>query len=338
LKSATPSNSTNSANAALRVITLPSPLAPGLVGAWFNGASNFTDVSGYSPAGSHDGYIVPSGNTQWALTNDVPPGRTGYSFWTYTNVCGLAISNSSTLDAKYTSTFDTITNAFTVTLWSRGFPGQWNSFLSKFGETENGWQLRDIGSQGYGGIFPTSYGSPDFTVRDNNAGALLLGVSAGDDMGVTNRISDGNWHFYAGAFNAFTGIRSLYVDGLLVGQETNNNPCIPALPEHVVIAGKDSSPGNSFGSFSALEVYDVRIYNYSLTTSELADVQSGLQDTPTLTSQLNASLNQLVLTWNEGVLQTTTNLLSPWTTLTNASPFTNSIILTNPQQFFRVQN
>ena len=333
-----PNNSTNSANAALTVITLPSPLAPGLVGAWFNGASNFTDVSGYSPAGSHDGYIVPSGNTQWALTNDVPPGRTGYSFWTYTNVCGLAISNSSTLDAKYTSTFDTITNAFTVTLWSRGFPGQWNSFLSKFGETENGWQLRDLGSQGYGGIFPTSYGAPDFTVRDNNAGALLLGVSAGDDMGVTNRISDGNWHFYAGAFNAFTGIRSLYVDGLLVGQETNNNPCIPALPEHVVIAGKDSSPGNSFGSFSALEVYDVRIYNYSLTTSELADVQSGLQDTPTLTSQLNASLNQLVLTWNEGVLQTTTNLLSPWTTLTNTSPFTNSIILTKPQQFFRVQN
>ena len=117
-----PNNSTNSANAALTVLTLPSAPVPGLVGQWFDGASNFTDVSGYSPAGSHDGYIVPSGNTKWFLTNDAPAGRTGFSFWTLTNVCGLAISNSFTLDAHYTSTFDTITNAFTVTLGPR-LPG-----------------------------------------------------------------------------------------------------------------------------------------------------------------------------------------------------------------------
>ena len=209
--------------------------------------------------------------------------------------------------------------------------------MSKFGESEAGWQLRDLGSQSYGGIWPLSSGAPDFTVRDNNAGSELLGVSAGDDMGTANQISDGNWHFYAGAYNAFTGIRSLYVDGSLVALETNNNPCIPALAEHVVIAGKDSSPGNSFGSYSALEMFDVRIYNYTLTPAELTQVQTQAQQMPTLTSQVFPG-GQMVLTWNLGLLQTTTNLLSPWTTLTNTSPFTNSINPAVPQQFFRAQD
>ena len=329
-------SSTNSVPVALNLVTLPSLPAHALVGQWFGGASNFKDASGYSPAGSHDGYIVPSGNLSWALTNDVPPGRTGVSFWTYTNVCGLAISNSSTLDANYTSTFDSITNAFTVTLWARGFPGQWNSFVSKFGETENGWQVRDLGSQPYGGILPTSYGAPSFTVRDNNAGSLLMGVSAGDDMGVTNRISDGNWHFYAGVFNALTGIRSLYLDGVVVAQETNNNPCIPALPEHLVIAGKDSSPGNSFGSFSALEIYDVRLYNYDLNQSQVTQVQTPPPQVPTLTSSY--ANGQYVLTWSNGTLQTTTNLLSGWTPVTTSSPYTIPVSTTNKQVFFRVSN
>ena len=53
---------TNSVNAVLTVVTLPAPPAPALVGEWLNGASNFKDVSGYQPAGTHDGYIVPTGN------------------------------------------------------------------------------------------------------------------------------------------------------------------------------------------------------------------------------------------------------------------------------------
>jgi hypothetical protein len=309
------------------------------VGQWFAGASNFTDVSGYSPAGTHDGYIVTNGTPGWFLTNDVPAGRTGYSFRTTGTTTGLAISNSSTLDANYTNTFDANTNAFSVTLWAKGFPGSWNPFMTKFGESESGWQLRDLGSQSVGGTWPTSYGAPAFTVRDSNAGTELLGVSAGDDMGPTNQIADGNWHFYAGSFSALTGNRYLYVDGVLRAEETNNTPCIPAAAEHVIIAGKDSPPGNSFGSFAALEIYDARIYNYDLTQPQVTAIQHiGIQ--PTLTSQYNAALGTYTLTWNYGALQTTTNLLSGWTTLTNASPFalTNNINLTLPQQFFRVQN
>ena len=96
---------------------------PTLVGQWLNGAGSFADVSGYSPTGTHDGYLVGAGHYQF--TNDVPPGKSGKSLYFPNSETGIAISNSSTLDANYTSTFDSpINGAFTVSCWAKGFPGQ----------------------------------------------------------------------------------------------------------------------------------------------------------------------------------------------------------------------
>ena len=47
--------------------------SPSVVGEWLAGATNLTDVSGYSPAGTHDGYIVGTGH--YLFTNDVPLGQ-----------------------------------------------------------------------------------------------------------------------------------------------------------------------------------------------------------------------------------------------------------------------
>ncbi|MGA2853886.1 MAG: LamG-like jellyroll fold domain-containing protein, partial [Verrucomicrobiota bacterium] len=254
-----------SSNALLAIQT------PSLVGEWLNGtaaATNLVDVSGYSLAANHGAYIVGNGNL--VFTNDVPPGKTGYSAFFYNGDTGLAISNSSTWDANYDSTFDNqINNAFTVSCWGRGFPAGWYPFVSKWGEgrphnsPDGGWQLRADGN----GI------NPCFTVRDEQIGTFGYGCNtndATDDMATTLVAgNDGCWHFYSGTFNAVTGIRCLYVDGVLAAQETNNVQYDLASWAHLCIGGKDLPPGNSFGFFSTFEIYDVRIYNYALTNGVL---------------------------------------------------------------------
>ena len=50
--------------------------------------------------------------------------------------------------------------------------------------------------------------------------------------------------------NANTGVRDLYVDGMLAAQETNNVAYHLAPFAHLCIGAKDSAPGNNFGFFS----------------------------------------------------------------------------------------
>ena len=227
-----------SSNALLAIKT------PTLVGEWLNGsaaATNssgaFVDVSGYSLATNHGVYLVGAGNV--TLVNDAPPGKTGYSAIFNDGASELAISNSSTLDASYDTTFDgQIDNAFTVSCWGKGWPGTWNPFMSKWGEAgpEGGWQLRKEGT--------TSYSC--FTVRDNNAGGLVFGdtTAALDDMATTNYASgEGGWHYYVGTFDSNTGIRCLYVDSVLVAQETNNVAYNLAPFAHLCIGAKDRLAG-----------------------------------------------------------------------------------------------
>jgi len=252
--------SATSSNAVLSIET------PSLVGEWLGGAANLADVSGYSAPGTHDGYIV--GASHYRFTNDVPSGKTGQSLVFYNGDTGLAISNSSTLDARYVNTFDNpINNAFSVTCWAKGFPGQWSPWVSKFGETEAGWQLRDDGSVSNGQTYSC------FTVRNGGVGANSLGTDVygnPDDMATRSIASDdGNWHLYAGIFSAATGLRSLYVDGVLAAQETGNAAYTLAAAEHLCIGAKDSPPGNSFGNESIFEIYDVRVYNYDLSSTQV---------------------------------------------------------------------
>jgi hypothetical protein len=268
---------------------------------------------------------------------------------------GLAISNSSTFDANYTNDYDnTMQGAFTVMTWAKGFPGSgsWNPFVSKWGESppESGWQLREDGSTG------AQYAC--FTVRNGSAGAVTLGAAVygnSDDMATRSVVTgnDGKWHNYAGVFDSVTGNRSLYIDGVLAAHETGNVADILAAAEHLCIAAKDSSPGSNpgvttnYGNYSTMRLYDVRIYNYPLTLSQvttaaqLAPTLPTLTDTASLPAQVPTGSEgsyyggQFVLAWSTGTLQVSTNLANPvWTKLTNTSPYTN--IMTNQQMFFKV--
>jgi beta-xylosidase len=302
-----------------------------LLGHWLAGAANFRETSGYAPAGTFDGFAVASGSHYF--TNDVPPNVTGVSL--YLNNSGIGISNTCMAwDSHYTSAFDNnITNSFTVMCWAKGWPGGWNPWVSKFGESESGWQLRTDGSDS---IYPC------WTIRNNGVGTVTLGVAVygnPDDMASRSIAigNDGKWHHYAGTFDAGLGVRCLYVDGVLAASETGNTPCIIAATNRLMLGAKDSGSSTAssggYGNYFTGNLYDVRIYNSAVSQTQIRSIAALTPPSPT--SQFVGG-NQLVVTWTWGTLLEATNLLGPWTAVQAASPYTNS--LTAPQQFFRVSN
>jgi hypothetical protein len=296
------------------------------VGQWLTGgAQSLADVSGFSPAGKHDA-VVQSGSVIW--TNDVPSHAPAGSYSLYFNNAGLTISNSSALmDANYTNTFDDeIYKDMTVMCWAKGFPGQWNPWVSKDGDSGNtlpvvGWQLR------VNNVGP-------------NAAWTIRGTGGNEDMTSSVGSNDGNWHQYTGTYSASTGVRSLYLDGVLVATQTGQGPYSPIRASHLMIGGKDNGPGISFGNYFTGAIYDVRIYNYALNQSQIGAVVPGL--TPSFTSRqftTGANGGQLVLSWPFGTLLESTNVAGPYSSVAGAtSPYTNIINITVPDLFFKLSN
>lgn len=302
-----------------------------LLGHWLAGAANLGETSGYSPAGTLDGFAVANGSHYF--TNDVPPNARGVSL--YLGNSGVGISNTCRAwDPHYTNMFDNpITNSFTVMCWAKGWPAGWNPWISKFGESESGWQLRKDGST-------SSYAC--WTVRNGSVGAVTLGsaVYGNPDDLATRSITvgnDGKWHHYAGTFDANLGVRCLYVDGDLAASETGNAPCIMAANNRLMLGAKDSGSASSsaggYGSYFTGNLFDVRIYNIALLQPQIRSI-AGLTP-PSPTSRLSSG-NQVVLTWTWGTLLEATNLMGPWTPVFAASPYTNT--QTGAELFFRVSN
>jgi hypothetical protein len=316
--------STVSSNATLSIVTTP-PVA--LVGQWLSGGQSLSDVSGYSAGGLHDGMLwATNGSVAW--TNDVPASAPNGSYALAFSNAAIIISNSSTLDAAYVNTYDgVIASNLTVMCWAKGFPGQWNAWVSKYGDSGlnpvSGWQLRTYSS-------------------GPNSAWTLRGTGAGDDMQSAIGSNDGLWHHYAGTYDAYSGVRSLYVDGVLAAQESATNGQFNggytlAGPEHVLIGGRDQPPGANYTGYFTGKIYDVRIYGTALSQSQIGQMVPGLKPTmfkpQTVTGATGSSL---VLSWSFGTLLEATNAAGPWNTTTNTSPFTNSATL--PADFFKVSN
>ena len=234
-----------------------------LLGNWFTGASSLADLAGYQPPGTHDGYDIANPGGSFSFTNDVPPGKTGSSLNLAND--GIGIMNTATADGAYTNTFDdAILNSMTVTFWAKGYPGQWNPWVSKYGDSgaapTSGWQLRDGGNNA----------NPAWTIR-GAGGAVTQGTAVfgnSEDMRGTIAANDGQWHHYAGTFNAATGERRLYIDTVLSGEETGNHAYTLAADSHVCIGARDAH--GTIGSFFTGRIFDVRIYNYNLSSNELS--------------------------------------------------------------------
>jgi hypothetical protein len=224
-----------------------------LVGQWLSGTQSMADLSGFSPSGTHDA-SMQSGSTYW--TNDVPPGASPGSSSLYLAGAALVVANSSTSDTAYTNTFDNMTyNGMTVMCWAKGWPGTWNPWVAKNGDNGQGWQLRRSGDA-------------------NHSCWTIRGTGGTEDMVAALASNDGNWHHYAGTYSPLTGIRSLYVDGLLVASQSGQGPYTPALNSHVTLGNQDRAGTFMDGPFTG-ELYDVRIYNYALPQSQVVAAKNG---------------------------------------------------------------
>jgi hypothetical protein len=340
---------TVSSNVTVLVMPLVPPPGTNLVGQWLAGAPNFTDVSGYSPAGTHDGYQLTNGSSSWSsdLPFGAPPGGMSLSL----NNSGIAISNSATtadeggastnLNANYTNTFDNaISTAFTVTFWAKGAPGagSWNPWVSKYGENGLGWQYR-IG---------TDAGRPCWTIRDGSSGTFVDGSmgpswSRGgdqDDMHAAIVVANtSDWHFYVGTYDATLGVRKTYVDGVYAGGEVGNAQYSLAPGSHLVIGARDPG-GDAFGNYFTGLIYDVRIYSTALSQAQVLYMTPIQPRKPTISSSVNtgggSGVSSLVLSWSFGTLLEATNVAGPWNATTNTSPFTNKTTLS--ADFFKVSD
>jgi hypothetical protein len=319
-----------SSNSTLTIVNPSVPPAGNLVGQWFDGTASLADHSGHLP-GTHDAYGVGATATNYRFTNNVPPGKSGNSL----NLFGgtsMGISNSSTNDVGYVNTFDDgITNSFTVMAWAKGQPAAWNPFVSKYGETtpspQGGWQLRR--SAGANAVF---------TMRGTGSTDDPAGAAGGSG-------ADGAWHHYVGTYDSVSGIRTLYVDGVVQNVTTGAGLYTLASGERLVLGGKSTNSVAAIdggANFTGGMLYDVRIYNTAISAAQVAYLAAP----PALpTQKISVSVTppsggnpgQMVLTWlNGGKLLQTTNVAGPWVTNQAAtSPYT--ILTTNkPAEFYKV--
>jgi len=287
-------NSQGSVTSSPAILTVLPP--PTLVGEWFTGAQSLADQSGFTPAGTHDGYAVGNDDANWAA-GDAPPGHSGASLITpgVNGAYGIAISNTVSTDANYQQTFDlTLSKKMTIAFWAKyTTPVGGSPFVAKNGVSV-GWQFQS----------DTTTTNPEFTLKGTSTANLQS----------TSNVTDGNWHHYAGTWDGTTGIRSVYIDGVLTSSLANDTGTMTTAGSYrLVLAGIDTAgtgDANILGPFFSGQLFDVRVYNYALS---LAQVQALAGVTPSVST--NAYLSSLTVS-PAGTLSPTfaSNVLSYVTT------------------------
>lgn len=266
-----------------------------LIGHWLVGATNLTEYSGFMPAGTHDGAVVPT-TAAVVWTNDVPPGFPGRSIL-FTNGYGVLVNNSAATDAGYQSSFDDVmVHKFSVTFWTKtGNAGSWTPWMTKRGDDGIGFQIRK---------YSTGAGIEDFALRQTQLHSYTQsGSGAVEDLRTTSsKLFDNQWHLCAAIWDGYNGIREFLVDGLLdPGMYETGDYATFALARnhHLTIGTEENSTvagawGNQNSYLSGM-MYDVRIYNYPLTPLEVSALM-----TPPAAPRLSAQLvgGQVQLSWS----------------------------------------
>ena len=170
----------------------------GLIGRWITGPQDYTNRSSFTPSGTHDGTTndVGLGSGQsWGV--DTPAAAMGSALSLNGNGAVRITNTKQGTDAGYSNTFDNaVSSEVSVAFWAKGFPGSWNSWVSKNGESA-GYKVRRQGGNNYG----------TFTIR---------GTPGDDDPTGAANSNDGQWHHYAGVWDGRPGAgnRKLYIDGV----------------------------------------------------------------------------------------------------------------------------
>ena len=207
-----------------------------------------------------------------------------------------------------------ITNAITVTAWvdllsAPGFDGL-------FGHSDNSWRM---------------------SINPNGQPGGNDGAAQGDatDPVASPGVDDGNWHIVTYSYSGVAGQNnngSLYVDGVLVA----NNTVITNVPGSnldVWIAGAPD-----YGTARLLPAYiaNAAIFNQALTAAQVQGLYNGTAVGGPEKLNITRSGNNIVLTWQTGILLQASSLTGPWTT-NQAAVSGYTVPTTNMSQFFRLQ-
>ena len=151
--------------------------------------------------------------------------------------------------------------------------------------------------------------------------------------------ADGAWHLYVGTYDRVSGIRTLYVDGIVQNVTTGAGAYPLASGERLVLGGRSTNFVAAIQAdvnFTGGLLYDVRIYNTAISADQVAFLAAP----PSLPAQkVTASVTpgQMVLTWlNGGKLLQTTNLAGPWETNQAATPPYTVLTTNKPAVFYKI--
>ncbi|MGB0328610.1 MAG: LamG-like jellyroll fold domain-containing protein, partial [Akkermansiaceae bacterium] len=238
------------------------------------GATATDLVSGDSPA-FPSGFPGQSLLGYWSFDDPANPGKDDSGFGRDVTLGGGAVTSdaSPAVGARFLNTaggnrfatvlggtaandlYDMGTDSFTVATWVRGWPGaSWVPFVSKRGEGGQGWQLRKRSNQ-------------------TNATITTRGAGADDNPTGAPYPQDGQWHHLVGRVDRTTNEKTIWVDGVQVGDTgfLNGNQINPASAHALTFAARDNG-GGSIGNFSSVDLDDIQIYRRALADSEIADL------------------------------------------------------------------
>ncbi len=172
----------------------------------------------------------------------------------------------------------------TVSCWVKGWPGNWEPYISKHGESAYGWQFRR-----YSGESRLSWTTRNLADVDE------------DTPGTSTAASDGNWHHIAATYDGSR--KRIYVDGVLDLSFSQTEP-INGASEHVVFGARQSGGhGGGYGAYAAVMMDDVAIFDEALSPGQIAHLASGGS-----ASALPAA-SGLIYDFEDGTLQGWRNIL-----------------------------
>ncbi len=284
------------------------------------------------------------------ITNNYVQGMIGNAFQFQTTVDssagGTTNANYATLGLRPDLLFGS--NSFTVSMWIL-LPYNYAGYDLPFFTDVVG---STFGYPGY--VFEPTFGITVGTTAGWQGG-WGFSVFSQTDTGVgvygdKNLLNDGNWHNLVYVIDQVNGA-TVYMDGIPAHQNVEGGSTTIGMGDidstEPATIGQDPTGLYEGGTAQAantvqIGIDDLAVWKRALTGLEVASIyEAGFYNAVSIT---NAPLTftmtkiagpKLVLNWNEGVLQSTTNLAGPWTALSVKSPYTNTP--SGDDMFFRVK-
>ncbi len=165
------------------------------------------------------------------------------------------LSDTKWLHVGYDANVDSLGMEMTMMLWVRSTNTNWSANNRILGKGYS-WAIQ---------------------VQNNaNAGVAIANGVSNTILTGTAQINDGQWHHIAATFDAVTGQRKLYVDGVLDVEDVVG---VPGTPISTWATGRYAIAGRATDANTATTIYrgyvdDVRIYNSVLTAYEISQIFS----------------------------------------------------------------